>query len=93
MENLNIIGPQIRKLRCQRRWTQDRLAGALQRAGLDVSRSGVAKVEARMVRVPDHELFYYMKVLRVDFDDLFPPVDPHDPNLYETLGKLMKSRF
>jgi transcriptional regulator with XRE-family HTH domain len=93
MENLNIVGPQIRKLRSQRGWTQDYLAGALQRAGLDVSRSGVAKIEARMVWVPDHELFYFMKVFRVDFEDLFPSVDPYDPNLYETLVKLMKSRF
>lgn len=93
MRHLNLIGPQIRKLRNQRGWTQDRLAGALQRAGLDVSRSGLAKIEARMVWVPDHELYYFMKVFRVDFGDLFPPIDPQDPELYETLGRFMSSRF
>lgn len=83
----------MRKLRSQRGWTQDQLAGALQRAGLDLSRSGVAKIEARMVWVGEYELFYFMKVFRVDFGDLFPPIDPQAPDLYETLGRLMKSRF
>lgn len=93
MRNLNLIGPQVRKLRNQRNWTQDELAGALQRAGLDVSRSTVAKIEARMVWVGDHELYYFLKVFRVGFEALFPPINPQDPELYEILGRLMKRRF
>ena len=93
MGNRNLIGPQVRKLRNQRGWTQDQLAGALQRVGFDVSRSGVAKIEARMVWVGDHQLFYFMKVFRVGFEALFPPIDPEEPDLYETLEKLMNSRF
>ena len=93
MRNLNLIGPQVRKLRNQRNWTQDQLAGALQRAGLDISRSGVAKVEARMVWVADHLVLFYMHVFRVDYKDLYPTIDPQAPGLYETHGKLMKSRF
>lgn len=93
MRHRNLIGPQVRRLRNQLGWTQDRLAGALQRAGLDISRSGVAKIEARMVWVGDHELYYFLKVFRVSFEELFPPVNPQDPELYETLGRLMKRRF
>lgn len=93
MRNLNLIGPQVRKLRNQRNWTQDYLAGALQRAGFDASRSMVAKIEARMVWVGDHELYYFLKVFRVDFEALFPPINPQDPELYETLGRLMERRF
>ncbi len=93
MRNLNLIGPQVRRLRNQRGWTQEQLAGALQRAGLDVCRSGVAKIEARMVWVPDHELYYFMNIFRVKFEDLFPPINAQDPELYETLGRFMRSRF
>jgi len=93
MGHRNLIGPQVRKLRSQRGWTQDQLAGALQRVGLDVSRSAVAKIEARMVWVGDHELYYFLKVFRVDFEDLFPPIDPQDPELYETLRRFMRGRF
>ena len=83
----------MRKLRHRRGWTQDQLAGALQRAGLDLSRSAVAKVVARMTCVGDHELLFYMKVLRVNFADLYPPIDPHGPDLYDKWERLMESRF
>ncbi|MFT3990592.1 MAG: helix-turn-helix transcriptional regulator [Luteolibacter sp.] len=93
MRPRNLIGPQVRKLRSRRGWTQDQLAGALQRAGWDLSRSGVAKVEARMVWVGDDQMLYFMRVLRVEFEDLLPPIDPHEPSFYENLERLMKSRF
>lgn len=93
MRHRNLIGPQVRKLRHLRGWTQDQLAGALQRAGLDLSRSAVAKVEARMLCVGDHELLFYMKALRVNFVDLYPPIDPHGPDLYDDVGRFMSSRF
>ncbi|MFT3992596.1 MAG: helix-turn-helix transcriptional regulator [Luteolibacter sp.] len=83
----------MRKLRSQRGWTQDQLAGALQRAGWDLSRSGVAKVEARMVWVGDHQMLYFMRVLRVGFEELMPLIDPQNPEFYEKMEHLMKSRF
>lgn len=93
MRYLNLVGPQIRKLRSQRQWTQDELAGALQREGLDISRSGLAKIEARMVWVGDHQLYYFLKVFKVSFHELFPPINPQDPDLYEVLERVMKRRF
>lgn len=93
MRNLNLIGPQVRKLRNQKNWTQEQLAGALQRAGLDISRSGLAKIEARMVWVADHELLFFMKALKVSFEDLYPSIDAHSPELYDNLKRLMKKRF
>ncbi|MFT4177113.1 MAG: helix-turn-helix transcriptional regulator [Luteolibacter sp.] len=92
MRYRNLIGPQIRKLRFQRGWTQDQLAGALQREGLDISRSGLAKIESRMVWVGDHEVLFFMRVLRVEFEDLLPPINPHRPGFYENLERLMQSR-
>lgn len=93
MGNRNLIGPQVRKLRARKGWTQDQLAGALQRAGWDLSRSGVAKVEARMVWVGDHELLFFLKVFRVSFEDLYPPIDPYAADLHEKVDWYMKSRF
>ncbi|MBX3742559.1 MAG: helix-turn-helix transcriptional regulator [Akkermansiaceae bacterium] len=93
MRHLNLIGPQVRKLRSQRGWTQEDLAGALQRAGLDISRSGLAKVESRMILVRDHHLHFFMKALRASLDDLYPPINTDDPNMYDVMNKLMESRF
>lgn len=57
-----------------------------------MSRSAVAKIEARMVWVGDHELLYFMKVFRVEFAALFPPIDPHGARLYDRLNDAMKKR-
>ena len=52
--------------------TQDMLAARLQRAGWDVSRTSVAKIEAQLRWVAECELFLLGKVLDVDLDELFP---------------------
>ena len=70
--NLNVIGPQVRKLREAKGWTQDELAAKLQLFGWDTSRVSVTKLETRSRRVPDLELFILGKVLGVSTDELFP---------------------
>jgi ribosome-binding protein aMBF1 (putative translation factor) len=42
----NNIGPQVRRRRYALGWSQSILAAKLQIAGLDISRSGVSKIEA-----------------------------------------------
>ena len=74
---LNLVGPTIRTLRCRRRWTQADLALRLQLAGWNISRSGVAKIEARLVHVDDRELWYLGHALHATVGDLFPPRNPH----------------
>ena len=69
---LNVIGPQIRKLREQKGWTQDELAVKAQLYGWDTSRLSVTRLENQERRVPDVELFVFAKVLGVGADDLFP---------------------
>lgn len=73
MKALNVVGPQIRKLRSQRGWTQEVFAQKLQLAGWDVSRTSLAKLEAKLRWVPDCELLFLAKVLSVQLKDLFPP--------------------
>ena len=69
---LNLVGPQVRKLRSQKGWTQDALAARLQLRGWDVSRESVAKLEGQFRRVPDCELLFLSKVLGAKLTDLFP---------------------
>ena len=87
MRGRNIVGPKVRKMRMARGWSQGQLALRLQIAGLDVSRSGLAKIESQLVWVGDYELFYLAKVFRVDIQKLFPKIDYRKP-LNETMKTL-----
>ena len=82
----NSIGPQLRRLRVERELTQDALAGKLQRAGLDMDRAAVAKIEIQNRSVFDFELRMIARVLSVDMRDLFPT----DAKLDSDLPALMK---
>jgi transcriptional regulator with XRE-family HTH domain len=73
--------------------TQEQLAIRLQMAGYDRSRGTLAKIEARLLWVGDHELFFFAKVLGVPVSALFPPIDPQDPDLHETIDRFMTRRF
>ncbi len=70
--HLNVVGPQVRKLRLRKGWTQDRLAAKLQLLGWDLSRESVTRLENQARRVPDLELFALAKALGVRADDLLP---------------------
>ncbi len=72
MKMCNLIGPQVRKLREEKGWTQRTLSEKLQVAGLDISRSSLAKVESRLIKVSDNELFYFARVFNVSLCRLFP---------------------
>jgi transcriptional regulator with XRE-family HTH domain len=69
---LNFIGPQVRKLREAKGWTQDELAVKVQLFGWDTSRLSVTRLENGERRVPDVELFVFAQVLGVSADDWFP---------------------
>ncbi len=69
---LNLVGPQVRKWRDNRGWAQETMARKLQLLGWSISRHSLAKLELGLRRVPDCELFFLAKVLRVDLRDLFP---------------------
>lgn len=69
---LNLIGPQVRKLRDQKGWTQEVFAEKLQLFGWDISRESLAKLENQLRRVPDGELLVLAKIMGVSLDALFP---------------------
>jgi transcriptional regulator with XRE-family HTH domain len=71
---LNLIGPQVRKLRSRKGWSQEKLAMKLQLRGWNVSRDSVASLELQRRRAPDCELLFLARVLGVGIEDLFPKV-------------------
>jgi transcriptional regulator with XRE-family HTH domain len=73
---LNVIGPQVRKFRNRKGWTQSVLAQKLQLQGWDISIGSLGKLEAQLRRVPDCELMFLAKVLGVSISDLFPNNSP-----------------
>jgi transcriptional regulator with XRE-family HTH domain len=68
----NVVGPEVRRLRSQRELSQADLAVQLQLAGLDWSRVSLAKIESRIKKVSDAELFILAEVLGVGMEELFP---------------------
>ena len=68
----NIVGPVVRRLRRRRGWSQAKLADRLRTAGWNISRSGVAKIECRVVWVGDFELLYFIRIFGVEIGELFP---------------------
>jgi transcriptional regulator with XRE-family HTH domain len=69
---LNLIGPQVRKFRNRKKWTQEALAAKLRVEGWDVSRESLAKLESQFRRAPDCELLFLAKALGVEVIRLFP---------------------
>jgi len=84
----NSIGPQLRRLRSQQGLTQDALAGKLQRAGLDLDRTSLAKIEIQIRSVFDFELAMLARVLGVPIETLLPSA----PKLDSILPALMEGK-
>ena len=67
----NIVGPQIRKWRYARGWSQARLAVQLQLNGLDISREVLAQMECQIHCIRDKHIFHLARVLEVKTSDFF----------------------
>jgi transcriptional regulator with XRE-family HTH domain len=91
MKYLNMIGPQVQRLRYARQWSQSVLAAKLQLLGWDIDRVSVAKIESRLIHVDDYKLLYFTKVFNVSLVDLFPKIDA-GRRIHEALAELMQRR-
>ena len=81
---VNIVGPQIRKLRYRAGISQEEMAARCQRAGLDISRSTLAQIEIRFRYVSDQELYILARALNISPNDLYPA------EMRKPFSKLMK---
>ena len=68
----NIIGKQVSRLRTGLGISQDQLSAKCQRAGLDISRGTLAKIEAGIRCVSDQEALLLAQALGVGVSELFP---------------------
>jgi transcriptional regulator with XRE-family HTH domain len=68
----NVVGPKIRIVRGKLGLTQEGFAARCQLAGLDISRSTLGQIEARLRYVSDEELMVLASLLGVAVDHLYP---------------------
>jgi transcriptional regulator with XRE-family HTH domain len=68
----NIVGPQVRRLRSERGWSQPAFAAECQRKGWDIDRDTVAKIEGQSRRVSDFEIVVLSRIFAVPFETLLP---------------------
>jgi len=67
----NLAGPQIRRLRAARGWSQAKLSLRLQLSGLNIGREVLAQIEAQTHCIKDKDLIYFADALKVDLTDLY----------------------
>ena len=65
------LGQNIRKLRMERKLSQEQLAAQLQTRGCDVTRSALAKMEVGQRHIYPDELKLLRELLGVSYDDIF----------------------
>lgn len=87
----NLIGPQIRRIRCRKDWSQEQLASRLHDFGLNICRQRLARIEAREACVNDFEIVILTKALEVTWEDLLPKTE-REP-LYRTLSRILAGQF
>lgn len=82
----NLIGPQVRRYRWQRDWSQEELTFKLQILGWNVCRGRVARIEAGEAWVSDIEHLLFAKVYNVKMEELLPKMDGTQPIYIVLLG-------
>ena len=67
----NLVGENIRKLRNERKISQQELSNKLELLGVYVCRGSISRIEDKSRTVTDIELYAIADVLKVDVKDLF----------------------
>ena len=68
---MNVIGPQVRRIREKQLLTQDELTTRCNLIGFNISRSTLAKIESQVRRVTDYEVALLAEALKIDMPKLF----------------------
>lgn len=83
----NLVGPQVRRIRCRNNWSQEDLVDKLQDAGWNISRPRLARIEGREACVTDIECVVLASTLGVKTQDLLPQLDGSQ-SLFITLSAM-----
>jgi transcriptional regulator with XRE-family HTH domain len=94
MKHFNVVGPQVRRLRSSKGWSQNHFAIKLQLLGMEhATRVKVAKIESRLVWIADEDLIYISRALGVSIEELYPDFIRGAKRLYEAISQSKASRF
>ena len=69
-DQCNICGHNVRRIREEKKMSQDQLAAKLQTEGLGINQNSISRIETGKRIVADFELKALAKVLNVDIDTL-----------------------
>lgn len=72
---MNMIGDQVRRLRLQKGWSQQKISNKLEMLAIYVRRGSISRIEDRQRTVTDIELFGLANVLGVPIESLFEGSD------------------
>ena len=65
------LGQNIRKLRMERKLSQEQVSAQMQVRGCDITRSAIAKIEVGQRHIYPDELKLLKEILAVSFEELF----------------------
>ncbi len=72
------MGDNLRRLRCEHRFSQEKLCAELQRRGCDIGRTTYAKYESGELNIRVSVLIELRKIFGCAYDDFFEGLD--NPN-------------
>ena len=79
MDYKNVVGRAVGRIRNERGWSQAKLAVELQKAGWDISRSEVSKIEMRIREVKDWQMMLLVSILKISHEHFYPNLDKKKP--------------
>ena len=68
---MNMIGDNLRRLRMERGWSQQKLSNKLEMLAIYVCRGSISRIEDKQRTVTDIELYGFSQVLGVSIEELF----------------------
>ncbi len=69
--NYNVISTNLRKYRKSKHLSQSNLAKELNLIGVSIHKNDISLIEANKRTVKDYELWSFIKILDIPYDDLF----------------------
>lgn len=70
-EQMNLIGDNLRRLRIEKGWSQQKLSNKLEELAIYVCRGSISRIEDKQRTVTDIELYGFSQVLNVPIEKLF----------------------
>ena len=73
--NLNVIGDNLRKCRKEKHLSHANLTMELNLLGINMHKNDIYMIENNKRSVKDYEIWGFMKILNITYDDLFAGIE------------------